>query len=309
MKKNNTGYSTLNGDASGLAQKTVLVLGIGRGGTSMVAGVLSKLGIYMGDGLSSRYQDTALLDCLKRNDKKQAKKIIKERDGKYPVWGIKKLRLWRWNRLFRQPVYVVILRDIFATANRRMSIFNISLLSEMFKVLGLNFKLLLFLRFTKRPVFIASYEKALLFPEDFVAGLAEFLGLDDPTQIAEAVEFIKPSPPTYTNTLVNFKAIKKNKDYVGYIDALASNRVSGWALSTLHRDPVSLELLVNGVLVQTITTYLSRPDVPKRNKRFHELCGFEFRLPDGVLLETGDQIDVRFEGHQQSLNNSPQEFV
>ncbi|MDD2724122.1 MAG: hypothetical protein PHH59_08905 [Methylovulum sp.] len=309
MSNNNTGYSILNGDAAGLAQKTVLVLGIGRGGTSMVAGVLSKLGIYMGDGLSSRYQDTALLDCLDRNDKKQAKKIIQKRNNAYPVWGIKKLRLWQWRHLFRQPVYVVILRDLYATANRRVTIYNISLLTEMFKVLALNFKLLLFLRFTKRPIFIASYEKALLFPEEFVTGLAEFLGLDDATQITEAVVFIKPSPPTYTNTLVNFKAIKKNQDYVGYIDVLAANHVSGWALSTLHKDPVAVELWVNGTLTQTITACLPRPDVPSQNKRFHELCGFAFRLPEDALLQAGDKIDVRFAIQQQSLNNSPQEFV
>lgn len=309
MSNDNTGFSTLNADAAGLPEKTVLVMGIGRGGTSMVAGVLSKLGIYMGDGLSSRYQDSALLDCLARNDKKQAKRIIQERNSLYPVWGIKKLRLWRWNPLFREPVYVVVLRDLFATANRRVTIYNISLVKEMFKVLWLNFWLLLFLSFNKRPVFIASYEKALLNPENFVDGLAAFLGLDSTAQKAEAVAFIKPSPATYTNTLVNYRAIEKNKDYVGYIDLLEPRRISGWALSTLHPEPVSVDVWVNGTLKQTATANLPRPDVASQNKRFHETCGFECLLDEADAFVADDQIDIRIAGMAISLNNSPQKFV
>jgi hypothetical protein len=310
MHNDNSGFSIVNGAAAGLSRKTVLVMGVGRGGTSMVAGVLSKLGIYMGDGLSSRYQDAALLDCLKRNDKKQAKKIIQARNAAHPVWGMKKLRhLWRWNNLFHEPVYVVVLRDVFATANRRVTIYNVSLWSEMFKVLGLSFWLLVFLRLTKRPIFIASYEKTLLYPEDFVNGLAAFLGLDNPAQLSEAVQLIRPSPPTYTNTLVNQRVIKKNKDYVGYIDVLEAKRVVGWALSTLHAEPVELELIVNGTLKQTVTPHLPRPDVPRQNKGFYEWCGFEFVLAEGDWLASGDRIDVRFAGKDISLNNAPQTLV
>lgn len=310
MSNKNSGFATINGTAAALPQKTILVLGIGRGGTSMVAGVLSKLGIYMGDGLSSRYQDSTLLDCLKRNDKKQAKKIIKERDASYPVWGVKKLRLWRWERLFRERVYVVVVRDIFATANRRTTIYNISLLAEMFKVLGLNFALLLFLWTTKRPIFIASYEKALLFPDDFIAGLADFLGLaDNPEQRTEAAQFINPSPPTYTNTLVNFKAINANKAYLGYIDLLEAQKITGWALSTLHNDPLMLELFINGTYRHSVSTQLSRRDVIRQNPHYYEHCGFVFHLAEGEGLTPGDHVDVRIAGQDQALNNSPQAFI
>ncbi len=309
MSNKNSGFSIINGDAANLTHKTVLVVGIGRGGTSMVAGVLSKLGIFMGEGLSSRYQDNALLDCLQRNDKKQAKKIIKERNSCYPVWGVKKLRLWRWNHLFRERVYVVILRDIFATANRRVTLYNISLLSEMFKVLGLNFSLLLFLWLTKRPLFIASYEKALMFPEEFVTGLSVFLGLENPIGFTDAVQFINPSPPTYTNTLVKFKVIADNKTYQGYIDALEARQIIGWAVSLLNTGPVVLDLFVNGLYKQTVSTHLSRLDVSSQDPRFYEHCGFVFYLPEEDSLRPGDTIEVKIAGQNIALNNSPQEFI
>jgi len=308
MSNKNTGYGILNGDAAGLACKTVLVLGIGRGGTSMAAGTLSKLGVYMGEQLSSRYQDSALLDCINRNDKKQAKKIIRERNEKYPVWGIKKLQLWRWDTLFREPVYVVIFRDLFATANRRVTLFNISLLSEMFKILGLNFLLLVFLRLSRRPVLIASYEKALLYPDEFVTGLSLFLGIDDPDKHTEAVRFINPSPAEYTTSPVNYRAIRESREYLGYIDRVEAGKRTGWALSRSDPNPVVLELLINGGLKQTVTAELPRPDVAGEDARFHEKCGFQFILPD-ELLNHGDHIDVRFAATADSLINSPQKFV
>ncbi len=309
MINNNTGFTVLNGDAADLAYKTVLVLGIGRGGTSMVAGVLAKLGVYMGEQLSSRYQDSMLLDCINRNDKRQAKKIIHERNGKYPVWGVKKLRLWRWDKLFREPVYVVIFRDIFATANRRVTLFNIELLTEMFKIVGLNFLLLVFLRLSKRPILIVSYEKALLFPEDFVTGLSLFLGLDDPVKKAEAAQFINPSPTEYTASLLNYRANREKRAYLGYIDQLDVNLITGWALSTSNPHPVYLELFVNGVLKQSVTADLSRPDVASEDRRFHENCGFVFELSGDDSLNSGDIIDVRIAGSTEGLVNSPKEHL
>lgn len=310
MSNKNTGFSIVNGDAADLTNKTILVLGIGRGGTSMAAGTLSKLGIYMGDQLSSRYQDSALLDCINRNDKKQAKQIIRERNEKYPVWGIKKLRLWRWDKLFREPVYVVIFRDLFATANRRVTLFNVPLFPEMFKILGLNLSLLFFLWLCKRPILIASYEKVLLNPEDFVQGLSLFLGLDDRAKFIEAVQFINPSPSEYTSSLVNYRAVEeKNREYPGYIDLIEADTITGWAASTLNPNPVHLELLINGIHKQTVIANLARPDVKRQHARFHENCGFIFSLSGDDLLKSGDHIEIRIADTTQVLINSPQKFI
>lgn len=276
----------------------------------MAAGTLSKLGIYMGDQLSSRYQDQEILDCINKNDKARAKKIIKERNEKYQIWGVKKLRLWRWDQLFREPVYVVIFRDLFAVANRRVSLFNTPLLSELFNVIRLNFLLILFLRLTKRPVFVASYEKALLYPEDFVKGISEFIGIDAKEEkFNDAIQFINPSPSEYTTSPVNYRSVSKSRKIVGYIDKITTDSVTGWALSKDSQAPLRLELLVNGNRMQNTVANLPRPDVASADPGFHANCGFIFRLADKNALKTGDQIDICIEGADEGLINSPQKFV
>lgn len=309
MSNKNAGYAILNGSAAELPEKTVLVLGIGRGGTSMVAGVLSKLGIFMGEELRSRYQDQVLLDCMDRNDKARAREVIAERNARYPLWGIKKLRLWRWDRLFRQPVYVVVFRDLFAVANRRTTIYSSTLLGEMLKVLSLNLMLLLFLKLTRRPALLASYEKTLLYPEGFVRGLTVFLGLpDDPEHFSEAVQLIQPSPAQYTNSPINRRTAREHQDQIGYIDELRPDRISGWALSRSQAIPMTLELRVNGHPAHSTTAGLPRPDVASADPQFHAACGFVFTLPGDTLLNPGDQIDVRFADTGVSLINSPQKL-
>lgn len=308
MINQNFGFAMLNGDAADIAEKTVLVLGIGRGGTSMMAGVLSKLGVFMGEELTSRYQDSALLDCIKRNDKKQAKQIILARNQKHPIWGIKKLRLWHWDGLFRRPVYVVVFRDLVAAANRHSTLFKVPILPEMLKMLVQQFLLLLFVRLTKRPIFIASYEKSLLYPEELVQGLAAFLGLDSSQEeLAEAVRFISPSPDEYTHSPVNFRIAQQTRAFVGYIDQIETSAVTGWALSTKDPKPVNLELFIDGQHEQTLIADLRRPDVAAADSRFHENCGFVFKLAN-TRLQGGEQIQVRFADSDQELLNSPQRY-
>jgi hypothetical protein len=308
MIRNNTGLTCLNGAAADLANKTVLVLGVGRGGTSMAAGALSKLGVYMGDRLSSRYQDRALLDCMLRKDKKQAIQIIGERNHRFALWGMKKLHMRNWDKLFREPVYVVVFRDLFATANRRVLLYNTSMVAEMLKVLGLHLMLLMFLWRTRRPTLLVSYEKALIDPEGFVRGLCAFLGLQDPAGIGAAVQFINPAPLEYTASPVNYKVAKENTAYFGCIDKLETHRVAGWALSIADPRPLGLNLFVNGTLKTSIVANLSRMDVLREDDRFHKHCGFVFRLADGDPLQKGDRVDVRIADTAEALSNSPRQF-
>lgn len=308
MHKENSGFAILNGDAAHLPEKTVIVLGAARGGTSMVAGTLSKLGLYMGEDLPTLYEDSVMSLCLRQNDKRQAKKIIKERNEKYAVWGFKKpsLRLWSWLSLFREPVYIIVFRDLFATANRRVVSLDKFLFREMLNVLGVNLCLLLFLRFSKRPILIASYEKALLAPDKFVGGLTRFLGIiDKPSAVSDAVTFISPSPAAYTMRSTTRSRLDADGQWFGYIDIAETDIIAGWALSTTDHNAVEIELLINGSRAQTILANLPRPDVQLSNSRFHRNCGFVFEFPEQRRLNNGDQIEVRIAGPQLPLINSP----
>ncbi|MDQ3797346.1 MAG: hypothetical protein M3294_07255, partial [Pseudomonadota bacterium] len=64
----NLGFHELR-PSTGPVEKTVIVLGVARGGTSMVAGALSKLGVYMGDAITGVvFEDLTLSRAVERRD-------------------------------------------------------------------------------------------------------------------------------------------------------------------------------------------------------------------------------------------------
>jgi hypothetical protein len=311
----NKGFVVLNGSAANLEQKTVIVLGAERGGTSMVAGTLAKLGVYMGEQLRAIYQDKVLAQCIKDKDKHRAKQVIATRNAQYPFWGTKNNfpRLGTWLLLFRERVYVLVFRDIFATANRRVVSSNLHLLPEMFRVLGFNLLLLILLCFSKRPILLVSYEKALSFPEDFVNELSAFLGIDNQLTFSQAVEFIKPTPSDYTH-INNYPCLANGQldgegSYFGFVDRAQTTQVSGWVLSTHDKSSLHVTLFVNGISVKTVLANLPRRDVAQENLRFHESCGFTFKLSLEQRLKKGDFIEVKLSKKNIHLAKSPQQFV
>jgi len=311
MHKENTGVAVLNGDCAEMPNKTIIVLGIPRGGTSMVAGVLSKLGIFMGlqANLAPFYENGELAACFKGKDKAKAKKIIASYNGQHAIWGIKVLptawRFWLCQDWFREPVYVVVFRDVLAISNRWVISLNKSLLREMFIAIGLNFCLLLFLTFTKRPALIISYEKALLFPEGIVTGLCDFLGLSGSAPLREAIQFINPSPPSYVMRSTTDCQLDADANYFGYLDHVDSTKVVGWALSISENNPINIELLINGQQKQVIQANALREDVHKANNRYRENCGFIVTFNEKDKLNKGDRVEVRIKEKNIHLINSP----
>jgi len=311
MNLENEGFVTLNGSAAHLSHKTVIVLGTPRGGTSMVAGTLANLGVYMGEQLSVVFQDQVLSQCIKEKDKKKAKQAIRARNEQYPLWGTKNdfPRTGTWLRLFREPVYVVVFRDIFATANRRVVSENLSLLSEMFSVLSFYLLILVFLRFSKRPILLVSYEKALLAPEKFVNELSNFLGIDNRSTFAQAVRFISPSPAEYKRAVTDSAQLDAEGQFFGYLDRIYATQIGGWALSISDTEPLEVRLFVNGVSQQTTFANLPRSDVAQADTRFREQCGFRFELPPDRSLKRGDRVEVCLSVQKHHLIHSPQRFV
>ncbi len=294
MGEKNLGLIQLNGDCAQLKNKTVIVLGAARGGTSMVSGTLVKLGIYMGENISPLYEDEYLSKHIDNLAKTEINTIIKARNSKYAVWGIKKpsLKLLSIRNLFREPVYIVVFRDIFVTANRRVISKNQTLLTEMFKSYCFYLRILLFLKFTKRPALLVSYEKALLDPESLVLEIANFLNLDKQVlDYSNVAEFIQSSPETYTNHQ------RFLGDWTGYVEIINVREVSGWAVSKTDFDLVlTLELVINNVCVMVTKTNFARADVKVRHADFNENCGFKFVLSEANSLSSQDTVEVRIFG-------------
>ena len=101
-------------------EKTFVVLGVQRGGTSMVAGVLRAMGVDMGHaGLN--HEDNRFLGA----DKAALSKVIAERSGERTVWGFKApettLQLDYLETALRNPCYICVMRGIPAVVDSFMT--------------------------------------------------------------------------------------------------------------------------------------------------------------------------------------------
>lgn len=338
MSKDNDGLVVFNGDCAPWPAKTVVVLGAPRGGTSMVAGALSKLGVFMGvpDKLPPFFENAELGVCAKARDRGAARSTILRYDADHAIWGIKVLpkswRFWLVRPMFRQPVYVVVLRDVLAIAKRRATSMDKTLLAQRLKATGgqyaasmvhdrdamlrqmfwaamFNLRLLAFMYFSRRPMLVVSYEKALLRPQDFVDGLAGFLGIQDQSRRSAAVAFVKPSPREYVMRSTTHAQLDAEGKHFGYVDVVEARLVTGWALSLGADESSELLLKINGQPVQTTHAAIPRPDVQKADPRFRADCGFTFELPDGAVLQPGDRVEVTFAGNGPHLINSPHQVA
>ncbi len=301
----------LNKDCSDQASKTVIVLGVPRGGTSMVTGVLARLGIYMGPEykLAPFYENRQLDSCVKERNRSKAKKIIAGYNAAHSVWGVKVLPRGWWffngRGMFREPVYIVVFRDIFAIAKRREVSLNRPLVRELFAANWYYFWLLLFLAFTKRPALVLSYEKALLFPDGVAEGICAFLGIDNPMLRQAAADFIKPSPKEYVMRSTTKCQLDKESNHFGYLDIVQPDKIAGWALSVTDNYPLKIELTINGQLKREVEANFLRDDVNKSNARFRKNCGFIINLDAHEILMPGDKVEVTIAGRNVHLINSP----
>lgn len=303
----NYGFRVLHGNAAALSCKTVIVLGVERGGTSMVAGSLAKLGIYMGDTISAVYEDPQFAHYLKTNDKTKARQLIAARNGSHEIWGLKKpsARLYTasWVRLFRNPVFVVVFRDIMAVANRRAVSRGMKVTDGMNDALNRYGDILHFISTARRPSLLVSYEKALLKPSDYVHSLADFLGIDlTAVNPADCLNFIQPSPEAYR------RASRRHEGWQGTLEHVFGDKVVGWAFRDNQPQPVTVILTVNGGETLKAIADISRKDVQEYHKHVSEFSGFEISLPSRLALEDGDLLSVRIAGEDADLNNSPRRY-
>lgn len=183
----NTGVLQLNKTTIQEQEKTVIVLGAARGGTTMVASVLNALGVYMGKETGTLIEDVEIISAVRTGNSVLMKELVDNRNANYPIWGWKRPSAIRyypfWKDSFRNPYIIAIFRDPFAIANRN----RISMLADIHKnmknsIHDLNLMVSI-IKDTNAPVLLCSYEKVLLSPEDFVHSVDNFLDLNSPKQI------------------------------------------------------------------------------------------------------------------------------
>lgn len=185
------------------SERTVVVSGIARSGTSMVATVLEALGVFMGtDRTKGSLEDKEISNLLEREYNDEVlKALIDRRNATHSVWGWKRpaalKHAEKYSHLLRNACYILTFRDLAAVAVRRSIAAETDLRQNLRQAHRQSVFLLDFLGTIQSPCLLVSNETAVLHPTYFVNELIAFLGvevLEDQRQAAIASIAVDDNP-------------------------------------------------------------------------------------------------------------------
>ncbi len=173
------------------ADKTVVILGVPRGGTSMVAGVVRELGIDLGPSLGVNHEDPEFLP----QDVPIIRARIAERNATSGTWGWKMPHTTDYideiEQDLRNPHIIFVFRNVLGTAlsqeRHSGADIDVALRVSMQRLQTTVEKI----GKLSSPMLLTDYDAALYDPAGFVGCLTSFLGLhpDEATR-ARALSFI-----------------------------------------------------------------------------------------------------------------------
>lgn len=158
-------------------EKTIVVLGVERGGTSMVAGMIRALGVDMGERAGRNHEDPKFLT----DDEAKLLQQIKINNKVKSLWGFKvpktSLMLEFFDKHLRNPHYILVFRNIEATVDSWCSRGGSDPMDSALHAMKYYETALHYFRGKKRPLVFANYERACDNPKDFAINLANFIGV------------------------------------------------------------------------------------------------------------------------------------
>jgi hypothetical protein len=167
---------------------TVVIAGVPRGGTTMVAAVVDALGVYLGpeeDLRTYTFEDQTMnLPWLASQHE-----CIEQRNVEFDVWGWKNpgatKSFGELVHALRNPRVIIVFRDLLSSIMGEM---NADRVLENPEPRSLNLLIddalerqernLIFARRTRLPTLLVSYEKCIIDRNRFLDEIIEFLGLD-----------------------------------------------------------------------------------------------------------------------------------
>lgn len=185
------------------AEMSIVVTGVGRSGTTMIARVLTELGVFMGESLAVRTnEDNDVKNCVKQSDEAAFERLCRLRDAGRPVWGFKnpgfRDLLPAWERHLRNPRVIFVFRDILAVAMRNHLVSNGDMQEALALATRSYAKALKRLGESRCPALLLSYEKCLTAPDEAVRRIAEFSGVSlAPEMAARATAAIRNGDARY----------------------------------------------------------------------------------------------------------------
>ncbi|WP_444903963.1 hypothetical protein ACJJIU_01545 [Microbulbifer sp. CnH-101-E] len=291
-----------------IVDKTIVVIGVARGGTSIVAGALNALGLHMGDRCHSPvFEDLRLSLALEGRSEERLVDVVREYNATHDVWGWKRPSILNQAKIveskLRNPHFIFVFRDLFSVANRNSISMKQDIKHGLRNALDDYSLMLNFLEQTTCPTMMVSSDKLIRHKEDFVRELLNFTGLNPTTdQYNKALQFISPDPKDYLDKT----RITKSRGGVN-MDLLKTGLLRGWARGLHHLNPVIVEVEVNGEIVTSAEANIYREHLRKPNIHPTGKCGYEVDLKPLGIVPT-DIINVRVRDDVYPLNGRPIQF-
>ncbi len=304
----NKGVGFLNQPSEQHPQKTIVIVGVARGGTSIVAGALHHLGLFLGDEVRAPvFEDIRLSIAFENRSKEAFSEVISDYNQRYMIWGWK--RPSSLNHLpyvaesIRNPYFIFLFKDIFSIANRNAISMKMGIKVGLQQAIDGYSKIVQFIAETAHPALLVSSDKVIRHREVLIDALCQFASIKASSkQRDEALAFISPDRVQYLNPTRITKAhggINK--------DLLQTGLLHGWARAAYHTNPVEVEVRVNDELIATINADIFREAFKKPNIHPTGKCGYELDLkPLGV--QPSSKISVRVKDDVEDLPGSPSTF-
>lgn len=303
--KSNFGVLSFHTQNEKLKEKTIVITGPSRSGTTMLAQIIQSLGIPLGDTVDiNLFEDVEIRDATRSGDMVAMNTLIADKNRKNAVWGWKLPSSLEYLSSFsshlRNPFIIFTFRDPVATSVRNQ-IYEKEindLITTMEDALNYMKLATQWIRNNKFPCICVSYEKALLNPESLVDAVIQFLHLEpNKPQRFEAIEQIQLGNMRYL-----FSELWKS--HQGFIDSGNEKVLYGWAHNTESNEPAELEIRVNLKRIAIFKANHYRADIHQSgisdgNSAFQ--FDVEPYLQKGIL----NRVEVVFTDTEYPLRGSP----
>jgi hypothetical protein len=287
-------------DAPAANETTLIVAGLPRSGTSMVAAILLDLGVFMGERIDGAvFEDVEFAAAVESGQRDALSQIITQRNTAHRLWGFKRPEAYKHlDRLCaacRNPRIIVMFRDILAIAIRNSIAMQLDPVQSLPRLLNDYQALLRALERVRAPMLLLSYEKCVQFPVETVREIASFAGIEITDEIAkDAAALIENGNPRYVRAA--------RLHYEGHVGRLKEGRLHGWAKARNADDVrVSVELELDGKVVAQTIAEAFRPDV-QRAGYGDGRYGFAFEIGD--TFDRRSIVKVRVQNTRTVLANS-----
>jgi hypothetical protein len=269
---------------------TIIVVGLPRSGTSMIAAVLKELGVYIGSEIDGAvFEDRQFGAAIASGQRSDLTRLIDERNELHSVWGFKRPEAYKQLDLLiglcRSPRVIVTFRDILAISLRNKLAMQLDPLKLLPRLAEEYRDLSNIITRLAVPSLLVSYEKAVQFPSEIVREIAVFCGVDaDDEVISRSAGVIENGTPHYVRGA--------RLRYEGFVGRVVNGRLRGW-VKAIGRDDirVSVDLKLDGKLAETVRADRFRPDV-KQAGYGDGRYGFEFGIGNETSRDSIVQVTV-----------------